>query len=238
MAKKIDINKRFRDNYVYKSSISYDIEQRIGETEVHYYRRLAKVADQRLVRLEAYKHDKGFSGVEKMAYGRAMEDLKIFGKGKRFNTKPPEDRRLFREKIMAMRYFLQSPTSTKEGIIETYEKRVKTINHLYFNDKEVFTWQDLENYYGKGKADIDSKNPISSDTVIRAIALIKDTSDRLVEGLRKRRSVKTAGPITDAAIEILKQNGAPEFLKMTNAQEEKVLKTLETSAKRKSRRKK
>ena len=72
---------RYKDNYQYKASSSYDVEQRAGETELQYYRRLAKVADQRLVRLESYKHDKYFGGVEKMAYGRAMSDLEMFGGG-------------------------------------------------------------------------------------------------------------------------------------------------------------
>ena len=232
MAKDVKLEKRFSDGYIYKSSLKYDVEQKKGESEMHYYRRLAKTADERLVRLESYKHDKGFAGVEKMAYGRAMEDLKMFGGGTRFNTKPPEDRRQFREKIMAMRYFLQSPTSTKQGIIETYKKRADSINKTYFGGKDVISWQDLENYFGKGKADEDSKNTPNSRTVMQAIGMIKDTSDRWVEGVRKRRSVKTAGPVTDAAIDILRRNGAPEFLKMTKEQEAVVLKKLEASARR------
>ena len=235
MAKNIDIKKRFSDNYVYKASLSYDVEQREGESELQYYRRLAKVADQRLVRLESYKHDKYFGGIEKMAYGRAMSDLEMFGGGNRFNTKPPEDRRLFKEKIMSMRYFLQSPTSTKQGVIETYEKRAKTINDTYFGGKNVISWQDLENYFGKAKADYDSKNAPESKTVMYALGVIKEASDSLVKGVRMRRSVKTSGPILDTAIDILRNQGAPEFLKMTKEEEAKTISKLEAKAKRRKR---
>ena len=234
MAKIYDVNKRFRDDHVYKASVAYDVEQREGETELHYYRRLAKVADQRLLRLEAYRHDKMFEGLEKMAYGRAMEDLKIFGGGSRFNTAPPEDRRLFREKIMSMRYFLQSPTSTKQGIIETYKKRADSINQEFFGGEPVLKWQDLENYFGKGKADKDERNMPGSRTALYAIGVIKLTQKQgevpqLIENVMKKTSVKVSGPLTDAAIQMLKNQNIPDFARMSDKQKAAVLKKLEAT---------
>ena len=234
MAKNIDVRKRFSDNHVYKASLSYDVEQRAGESELQYYRRLAKVADQRLVRLESYKHDKYFGGVEKMAYGRAMSDLEMFGGGNRFNTKPPEDRRMFREKIMSMRSFLQSPTSTKQGIIETYQKRADTINKEYFGGEKVLKWQDLENYFGKGRADKEDRNMPGSKTALYAIGVVKKVQKdgkipKVIEGVLSKKSVKVAGPLTDAAIQMLKNQNIPDFVKMTDKQKKEVLAKLEAT---------
>ena len=225
---------RYKDNYQYKASSSYDVEQRAGETELQYYRRLAKVADQRLVRLESYKHDKYFGGVEKMAYGRAMSDLEMFGGGNRFNTKPPEDRRMFREKIMSMRDFLQSPTSTKQGIIETYQKRADTINKEYFGGEKVLKWQDLENYFGKGRADKEDRNMPGSKTALYAIGVIKKVQKdgkipKVIEGALSKKSVKVAGPLTDAAIKMLKNQNIPDFARMTDKQKKEVLAKLEAT---------
>ena len=210
------------------------MEQRAGETELQYYRRLAKVADQRLVRLESYKHDKYFGGVEKMAYGRAMSDLEMFGGGNRFNTKPPEDRRMFREKIMSMRDFLQSPTSTKQGIIETYQKRADTINKEYFGGEKVLKWQDLENYFGKGRADKEDRNMPGSKTALYAIGVIKKVQKdgkipKVIEGALSKKSVKVAGPLTDAAIKMLKNQNIPDFARMTDKQKKEVLAKLEAT---------
>ena len=225
---------RYKDNYQYKASTAYDVEQRAGESELQYYRRLAKVADQRLVRLESYKHDKYFGGVEKMAYGRAMSDLEMFGGGNRFNTKPPEDRRMFREKIMSMRSFLQSPTSTKQGIIETYQKRADTINKEYFGGEKVLKWQDLENYFGKGRADKEDRNMPGSKTALYAIGVVKKVQKdgkipKVIEGVLSKKSVKVAGPLTDAAIQMLKNQNIPDFVKMTDKQKKEVLAKLEAT---------
>lgn len=195
--------RKFRHEY---KAAGYDIEQREGESELQYYKRLARLSDQRMRRIEELSHDKYFKGVKKMAYARALSDLEIFGGGKRFDTKPPEDRRLFKEKIMAMRYFLQSPTSTKRGIIETYDARAKTINEKYGTE---FTWKDLADYFGRGKADkmMHGKNEsYGSKTILYAIGRIANAADNVIQGIQDNTSITRDDPINDAAISILRRN--------------------------------
>lgn len=205
----------------YKSSKSYNVEQRPGESELQYYRRLAKVADQRLLRLEDLSKQKEFRGVKKMAYGRAMADLEIFG-GKRFNTAPPQDRRLFKEKIMAMRHFIESPTSTKKGIIETYSERAKALNEKYGTD---FTWKDLADFFGSGKADkmMNGKGEsYGSKTVLMAIGRIQQTAESVIKGIKENTSVTTDDPITDAALSILRRNFKVPGYTLTGAERRRI----------------
>ena len=216
----------------YRSTGKYDVEQRPGESEMQYYRRLAKTADQRLVRLEALSHEKNFTGVKKMAYGRAMSDLEIFGGGTRFNTKPPEDRRLFKEKIMAMRYFLESPTSTKSGIVETYQERAKTLNKKYGTN---FTWKDLADYFGKGKADKAARSVGGSKTALYAIGLIRKTDAALVKGIQSNKNVTMDGPVTDAAIALLRMKDVPGVPSMTKEKKEAIRKQLRSGKKKVTR---
>lgn len=129
------------------------IDQAPNESLVHYARRLAKTTDQRLVRLEAMSHEEHFQGVLQWAYKGAMYDLKRLGyEGNRFNREIPkegaeltsaEERKLY-AKINSMREFLSRPTSSKRGIIETYEKQAKTFNE---NNGTNFTWQELAEYF-------------------------------------------------------------------------------------------
>ena len=185
----------------YKSMQKYDIEQRSGESDMQYYRRLAKVSDQRLVRLEELSTKTYFKNVLKYSYATAINDIEIFGEGTRFNTKPPSDRRLFNEKIMAMRRFLSAPTSTKAGIIETYQKRADTINKNYGTN---FTWQEITDYYNKGIADKLSKE-YGSRTALYAIGKILQRKKELLAGIKENKSIKYDGPVTDAALDIIRK---------------------------------
>ena len=112
-----------------------------------YYRRMAKVADQRLVALESYSHDKYYGGILNYAHKGAMHDLAKWGEGHRFNTKPPENVNSLRAKIKDIEKFILSETSTKGGIRNTYIKKANTVNER-FGTK--FTWQQLANYYING----------------------------------------------------------------------------------------
>lgn len=108
------------------------------------YKRLAKVADQRLVRLESYKHDKGFSSVLKFAYSKAQYSIKSFlgDKATRFNVKIGEDVNTneIRKRLNDVLTFLNSPTSTKQGIIKTYRERAKTLSETFGTS---WTWEQL-----------------------------------------------------------------------------------------------
>ena len=161
----------------YKSTQNYNYDIKPGETDLQYYRRLAKTADQRLVRLEALKHDEHFKGAGKWAYARAMRDIEAYGGGKRFNTKPPEARSLFNDKIADMLRFLKSPTSTKKGITEVYQKRADTLNEKYDMD---IKWQDLANLSESGALD-KMLGDYGSDTAFKSIGKITKNREQIQE---------------------------------------------------------
>ena len=159
----------------------YNTEQKPGETLEKYYRRLAKTADQRLVRLESYEHDQAFKPATKWAYSKAMRDIhKWSGEtASRFNVTPPADREKLIAKIQDIRAFIESPTSTKKGITDVYKKRANTINARYGTD---FTWQQLAKYYTSGQASLwDSK--FGSKTALKTIAQIQKNKKKLKEDI-------------------------------------------------------
>lgn len=167
--------------------MSYNLEQKPGESLEKYYHRLAKTADQRLVRLESYEHDKYYKPATLWAYSRAQHDLqKWTGQGPgakklRFNTAAPKDPEKLVSKINDIKTFLASPTSTKQGITDVYKKRADTINNKYGTK---FTWKSLAKYYDSGQADLwDSK--FGSKTALYTIAEIQKMSDEKIEEIRK-----------------------------------------------------
>ena len=166
---------------------SYNLDQKPGESLERYYRRLAKTADQRLVRLEAYEHDKYFKTATQWAYAKAQKDIQKWqNKGPddtklRFNTAPPKSHDQLIAKINDIKSFLSSPTSTKQGIINVYKKRADTINRKYGTN---FTWEQLAKYYESGQSEIwDAK--FGSKTALRAIAHIQKNKKKIKEAIQK-----------------------------------------------------
>ena len=129
--------------------MAYNTEQRDGESLESWYRRLAKTADQRLVRLESYQHDLYYKTATEWAYSKAQRDIKRWSgeNASRFNTAPPEDPEKLIAKINDIRAFIDSPTSTKQGITNVYKKKADTVNENYQTN---FTWEDLAKYYDSG----------------------------------------------------------------------------------------
>lgn len=179
----------------YKSTQRYDFDIRPGETDLQYYRRLAKTADQRLVRLEALRHEEGFESVDKFAYARAMRDIEVYGGGKRFNTAPPENRSSMNAKIKDMLRFLQSPTSTKSGIIETYQKRADKLNERYGAEGLHVTWKDIADLHDTGLL-TSAKMALGSDTTWIAIGQVENNAEKIKEILKAgQKNQKTGEPI-------------------------------------------
>lgn len=165
----------------------YDVNQKPGETLEKYYRRLAKTADQRLVRLESYEHDKYFKTATKWAYAKAQRDIQKWqnkGPGSeqlRFNTAPPKKKEDLIAKINDIKSFLESPTSTKQGIINVYKKRADTINRKYGTQ---FTWQSLAKYYESGQAEAwDAK--FGSKTALKTIAQLQKQDKKVKDAIKK-----------------------------------------------------
>lgn len=165
----------------------YILDQKPGESLEKYYRRLAKTADQRLVRLERASDQDYFKTAKQWAYARAVKDIKKWIKPgaapekMRFNTAPPKDTEDLLAKINDIKTFLSSPTSTKKGITEVYKKRADTINKRYGTK---FTWQQLAKYYSSGQAEIwDAK--FGSKTALRTIAQLQKNKKKLIADINK-----------------------------------------------------
>ena len=166
---------------------SYNLDQKPDETMVQYYRRLAKTADQRMVRLEKASEQPYFKVATEWAYAKATRDILKWippGDNKstklRFNTKPPEGEDLI-AKINDIKSFLSSPTSSKQGIINVYKKRADTVNKKYGTN---FTWKQLAKYYDSGQAELwDAK--FGSKTALMTIASLQKNKKKLVKAIKE-----------------------------------------------------
>lgn len=145
------------------------------------YRKLAKQADQRLVRLEAYQHDKNFKTATLWAYPRAMTFIERWsGPGAtRFNTKPPERDQDLVKKIADIKSFLNMKSSTKQGIIEFYKKKAASINK---DHQTNFTWQQIGELFEDGGAwDTLREESFGSDTIFDTIGNYEANKDKIVK---------------------------------------------------------
>ena len=166
---------------------SYNLDQKPDETMMQYYRRLAKTADQRMVRLEKASQEPYFKVATEWAYAKATRDILKWippGDNKstklRFNTKPPEGEDLI-AKINDIKSFLSSPTSSKQGIINVYKKRADTVNKKYGTS---FTWRQLAKYYDSGQAELwDAK--FGSKTALMTIASLQKNKKKLVKAIKE-----------------------------------------------------
>ena len=153
----------------------FSAERKAGETNTQWYKRLAKVADQRLVRIEKLSGDDHFKNVKKWAYAVAMNDIKRWSgdKAVRFNTKPPASDRELLSKIKDITAFIEKPTSSKRGIVDIYKKRADSINK---KQGTKFTWQQIATYFESGLADKSDKALGSATT---ALAIINERINNL-----------------------------------------------------------
>lgn len=146
------------------------------------YRTIAKTADQRLVRLESYAHDPNYENVKKWAYARAMHDIKAWSgpDATRFNTAAPETKRAIIAKINDIKQFLESKTSTKEGINESYKNRVDTINDKFGTN---FTWRDVGTFFeSELYAKMDSK--YTSNVIVQAVAEVQKHQKEIIDAMQ------------------------------------------------------
>lgn len=157
------------------------------------YRTLAKSADQRLVRLEQYQSDKSFKVATKWAYARAKHDIEVWSgsEAKRFNTAPPESDTDLLSKIQDIKHFLESPTSTKKGIIEVYKKRADSINKTMRKDDpnwKDLTWKDMAQYFdSKLHEKLDKK--YGSKTALQVYANIKSNQKEIAEDIKAKKDI-------------------------------------------------
>ncbi|MBO5853308.1 MAG: hypothetical protein J6Q61_01065 [Bacteroidales bacterium] len=164
---------------------TYSTMQKSNESLQKWYRRLAKAADQRLVRLEGLAHESGYKDIKEWAYKKAMLNIKRWsGKGAdRFNTKPPEDPEKLLAKIKDIQEFLESKTSSKSGIVSFYNKRTKTINKKYGLS---FTWQDYANYYESGM-NVLWDEIFGSKTALKTIGVIQQNEQQIIAAIKEAK---------------------------------------------------
>lgn len=159
------------------------------------YKKYAKMADQRLVRLEkAAKEQKGFENILSYAYRTAKENinawdimgLKSQNKGNKIYDKPRFNRNIplkkdgtvdinaLKSKMTDIERFLISVTSTPGGVKEVYQSRADKINKKYrLRGDARLTWEDMQKFWSSEFADKLRELGYGSDTIIRAIASIK-----------------------------------------------------------------
>lgn len=155
------------------------------------YRRKAKKADQRLVRLEQYVDKTDDPTVLGYAYRRAMKDLERYNGewGGRFNRGVPKNNRMLQEKINDIDRFLNSPTSTIKGINEVIDKRVESFNKNWGTN---FTPEELGDFYeSKMNERLDSKLGYRNSLII--IGEMQDKSEDIEAIIKKERNIEKVG---------------------------------------------
>ena len=208
----------------------YDLSYKPGEDALQYYRRLAKVADQRLVRLEKLAETPNFENVTAYAYARAQRDISRYTEGHRFNTKPPLNKdgtvntRLLNEKIADIKTFISSVSSTKVGIISTYQKRAKTLNDKYGT---AYSWEDLADYFQSGDFEKHKKD-YGSETIFKALGKIKRAENKVLQDIDNNNKRQITDKVAlDVAIKMLKTQNTHIYKMYTKEERQLLLDELE-----------
>lgn len=159
------------------------------------YRKLAKRADQRLVRLESLSRQEKYENVLKYAYRVAAKNIESYGTVKnrpRFNTKPPKNSNTLQAKINDIKQFLESVSSTKKGIVSVYEKRAETLNKtMGLKGDDKFTWQELADFF-QSKSYEKLASSFGSKTVFDTIGKIKKNLPEIAKAIKDNQKIKVA----------------------------------------------
>lgn len=155
------------------------------------YKKLAKRADQRMVRLEKLAQTdplyKGALGYSYASAKKAAEHWGSTGALPRFNVKAPSDIKQLQAKITDIKQFLGSKTSTKKDIKKTYQDRTKTLNERWGTN---FSWQQMADLLNKGllewaDAMYGSKTTMRAIDIIRENKITKSNADTKLDKLRQ-----------------------------------------------------
>lgn len=151
------------------------------------YRKLAKRADQRLIRLENISGKKNFKHIKDWAYAKAMKAIRHWSgeDAVRFNTKPPSLIKSLRAKISDIKDFLGSVTSTKSGTISMYKRRADTLNKNYGTN---FKWEEIGDFFESASYEKNEKE-YGSQTYVMAIGVIQNNEDAIIEAIEAHRDV-------------------------------------------------
>ena len=145
------------------------------------YRTAAKVADQRLVRLEQASVQDNYQVATKWAYAKAERFIQEWSgpEATRFSTKAPESDTQLKQKIEDIRSFLEAPTSTKTGIRQVHQARANTLNERYGTN---FKWNDVATFFD---SDLRSKmeRKMGSETMVKVVAYMQKNKRQVVKAV-------------------------------------------------------
>lgn len=181
------------------------------------YRKLAKRADQRLVRLERYAKQPKYKNVTEFAYKVAMRDIRSWSgeNANRFNTKPPAKIQSLKAKISDIEKFLQSASSsikpTKDnavykeidgqkilisgGIDLTYQKRAATLNERYGTD---ITWENIGQIFESALYRKMSKKYDSKSAVI-IIGKMQANEEEILKAFENKKALNMVIPLKEGS---------------------------------------
>lgn len=189
----------------------YDTSRRAGETLEQQYKRLAKVADQRLLRLERLSTEEGFKNVKKFSYAKAIRDIESYGGTNRFNIKMPltetgaVDHRMLKARISDIQSFIEKPTSNKREIVSVYKNRADSTNK---SQGVNLTWEDYAKYY---ESDFFKKNKdMDSTQRLRAYANLtksEDSPNEILAKVENNQKIDDDYFVDEAIKKILKKYG-------------------------------
>lgn len=190
------------------------------------YRKLAKRADQRLVRLERYAGREGYGNIKEYAYARAMRDIRTWSgeDAKRFNTRPPSGYWDLMGKINDIKYFLSSSSSTIKptadnavynekgelvggGIDLTYQKRAAELNKRYGTN---VSWENIGALFESQlyRKMIKKYGVQASKTVVRAIGKLQANDEQIQKAFKEQKPIKfnfpKEGPLDDTVNHVLR----------------------------------
>lgn len=193
-----------------------------------FYKSIAKAADQRLIELERLSKKEGYKEVTQWAYRQAQRDIKeMFGEdAKRFNRKIPDNLNTIYKDINRVLNFLESPSSSKKGIDEVYNKRANTIKDRYGVD---VTWSNVGDLFSSALYEKVSKK-YGSKTALVAIGVIQANDKKIKRYLGKKPiSIHIAEddlPANTAASTSVVEETANKFLRYYKTDVKSLLKKL------------
>lgn len=162
------------------------------------YRRLAKRADQRLVRLEKASTRPEYKNILAYGYANAKRDAVSWGADAskpRFNIRPPKNTNQLKAKIADIQKFLGYETSTVSGIRKVYEKRAKTINKKYGTG---FSWDTLAEFF---ETNLYKKMDALyyADAIFESVGVIQANEEEIANALKQHKPVHLK--VEDAIVE-------------------------------------
>ena len=176
---------------------------KLYESYLKEYNKLAKKADRRMRELERFSRDPKFESLLNYAYRSAVKDIASWtppGKKRdalyqldkntlinasskpRWQRNTPTDTNSLKAKIKDIEKFLKKPTSTMTGTVKIYKKRTETINKRYGTK---FTWEQLADYFETGLAD-KASDKYGSKTVLMAIGVIQKNKTEVLDKIKEK----------------------------------------------------